>query len=169
MYVTGLLSPSPILISSHQDGKHGVIKIWSVSLLETKRICWLICRSWVDEWGGHTYHMLPPCLRWYTYIFYMWKQPILLYSVHCLMTRTRRYTSISWRAIIPFHVPPQDVMEEYRRTGRHTKHGMELVVEMLTTGYWPTQSSPKCRLPPQAVRCCDDFVEFYLQKHTVSW
>lgn len=61
----------------------------------------------------------------------------------------------------------QDVMEEYRRTGRHTNHGMELVVEMLTTGYWPTQSGPKCRLPLQAVRCCEDFEEFYLQKHTV--
>ena len=68
-----------------------------------------------------------------------------------------------------FHPNPfQDVMEEYRRTGRHTNHGMELVVEMLTTGYWPTQTSPKCRLPPQPVKCCDDFVEFYLQKHTVS-
>lgn len=58
-------------------------------------------------------------------------------------------------------------MEEYRKTGRHTKHGMELVVEMLTTGYWPTQSGPKCRLPEQVVECCKEFEEFYLHKHNV--
>lgn len=58
-------------------------------------------------------------------------------------------------------------MEEYRKTGRHTKHGMELVVEMLTTGYWPTQSGPKCSLPDQVVKCCKEFEEFYLHKHNV--
>eukprot|EP00903_Cladosiphon_okamuranus_P018135 g16689.t1 len=66
----------------------------------------------------------------------------------------------------------KDVMEEYRKTGRHTKHGLELVVEMLTTGYWPTQSGPKCSLPKQVVRCCKEFEEFYLQKHNgrkVTW
>ena len=59
------------------------------------------------------------------------------------------------------------MMEEYRKTGRHTNHGMELVVEMLTTGYWPAQSGPKCRLPKQVLRCCEDFEEFYLKNHTV--
>lgn len=59
-------------------------------------------------------------------------------------------------------------MEEYRKTGRHTKHGMELVVEMLTTGYWPTQSGPKCSLPKQVVKCCKEFEEFYHQMHNVS-
>lgn len=58
-------------------------------------------------------------------------------------------------------------MEEYRKTGRHARNGMELMVEMLTTGYWPTQNSPMCRLPAKAVKCCEDFEEFYLQKHTV--
>ena len=61
----------------------------------------------------------------------------------------------------------KDVMEEYRRTGRHHRHGMELSVEMLTTGYWPTQNGPKCRLPQVVLRCCEDFEEFYLKKHTV--
>ncbi|CAN0480878.1 unnamed protein product, partial [Laminaria digitata] len=58
-------------------------------------------------------------------------------------------------------------MEEYRRTGRHHRHGMELSVEMLTTGYWPTQNGPKCSLPQVVLRCCEDFEEFYLKKHTV--
>ena len=61
----------------------------------------------------------------------------------------------------------KDVMEEYRRTGRHHRHGMELSVEMLTTGYWPTQNGPKCRFPQLVLRCCEDFEEFYLKKHTV--
>ncbi|CAN0389097.1 unnamed protein product, partial [Discosporangium mesarthrocarpum] len=58
-------------------------------------------------------------------------------------------------------------MDLYRKTGKHQARGMELVVEVLTTGYWPTPSTHQCRLPPKVVRCCEDFEGFYLEKHTV--
>ena len=36
--------------------------------------------------------------------------------------------------------------------------GVDLVVRVLTTGFWPTQaSSPKCTVPPQAQHAFDCF------------
>lgn len=45
--------------------------------------------------------------------------------------------------------------------------GVDLVVRVLTTGFWPTQSSsPKCSIPPQAQHAFDCFKRFYLGCHS---
>lgn len=89
--------------------------------------------------------------------------------MHVCTTRCEGHLTSTWFLFcFCFFFLRQDVMEEYRKTGRHMNHGMELVVEMLTTGYWPAQSGPKCSLPKQVVKCCKEFEEFYLQKNTVS-
>lgn len=45
--------------------------------------------------------------------------------------------------------------------------GVDLVVRVLTTGFWPTQSSsPKCTIPPQAQNAFDCFKRFYLGNHS---
>ncbi|XP_068732101.1 cullin-3-like [Montipora capricornis] len=45
--------------------------------------------------------------------------------------------------------------------------GVDLVVRVLTTGFWPTQaSSPKCMIPPQAQHAFDCFKRFYLGCHS---
>lgn len=45
--------------------------------------------------------------------------------------------------------------------------GVDLVVRVLTTGFWPTQaSSPKCTVPPQAQHAFDCFKRFYLGCHS---
>lgn len=45
--------------------------------------------------------------------------------------------------------------------------GVDLVVRVLTTGFWPTQaSSPKCMIPPQAQNAFDCFKRFYLGCHS---
>lgn len=138
-----------------------VVCVEGVNGVTIRTVCFLLVCSVV----GTFYMGKTAC----SIVFHRMSRYIPLYLI--LSNDERVYEHLiplQYMAINLSHVPLQDVMEEYRRTGRHTKHGMELMVEMLTTGYWPTQSSPKCRLPPQAVRCCDDFVEFYLQKHTVS-
>lgn len=39
--------------------------------------------------------------------------------------------------------------------------GVDLVVRVLTTGFWPTQaSSPKCTVPPQAQHAFDCFKRY---------
>lgn len=43
--------------------------------------------------------------------------------------------------------------------------GIELEVNMLTMGYWPTQSVPPCTLPAPIQACCTGFEAFYLEKH----
>eukprot|EP01127_Copromyxa_protea_P005350 TRINITY_DN15293_c0_g1_i1.p1 TRINITY_DN15293_c0_g1~~TRINITY_DN15293_c0_g1_i1.p1 ORF type:complete len:736 (-),score=141.66 TRINITY_DN15293_c0_g1_i1:66-2273(-) len=43
--------------------------------------------------------------------------------------------------------------------------GVELNVHVLTTGFWPTQSSTVCNLPVEINRCCEEFKKYYLGKH----
>ena len=43
---------------------------------------------------------------------------------------------------------------------------IELQVQVLTTGSWPTQAACSCQLPREIERCCEDFNVFYLGKHT---
>ncbi|KAK4477614.1 hypothetical protein RD792_016852 [Penstemon davidsonii] len=40
-----------------------------------------------------------------------------------------------------------------------------LSVQILTTGCWPTQSSPSCSLPLEILKVCDKFKNFYLGTH----
>lgn len=43
--------------------------------------------------------------------------------------------------------------------------GIDLSVQVLTTGSWPTPPGARCALPPVLERCCEAFRAFYLQKH----
>jgi len=66
----------------------------------------------------------------------------------------------------------KDAMEEFRKAGVNKINGVELEVYMLTMGYWPSQGSTTCNLPPEIQACCAAFQEFYHQKHNgrkVSW
>ncbi len=42
---------------------------------------------------------------------------------------------------------------------------IDLQVQVLTTGSWPTQAICQCHLPRELERCCDDFRNFYLATH----
>mmetsp|Transcript_45047 Transcript_45047/g.107378 ORF Transcript_45047/g.107378 Transcript_45047/m.107378 type:complete len:745 (-) Transcript_45047:96-2330(-) len=42
---------------------------------------------------------------------------------------------------------------------------LDLSVKVLTTGYWPTQPSAPCQLPPVLDRACALFKRFYLAQH----
>jgi len=41
---------------------------------------------------------------------------------------------------------------------------IEINVNVLTAGYWPTQPA-SCSLPPQLSKCCTEFQKYYLSKH----
>merc|ERR1711865_1091544 len=43
--------------------------------------------------------------------------------------------------------------------------GIDLCVNVLTTGYWPTQNADALPLPPTVQSACGVFKEFYLKKH----
>ncbi|GAB2297208.1 hypothetical protein Dimus_031321 [Dionaea muscipula] len=50
--------------------------------------------------------------------------------------------------------------------------GPTLTVQVLTTGHWPTQSSPPCNLPSELLTLCEKFRSYYLGTHTgrrLSW
>merc|ERR1740117_814443 len=52
-------------------------------------------------------------------------------------------------------------------SGRRHDDSVDLMVHVLTTGFWPSvAAAQKCRLPPQIDRCCEMFKSFYLQKYT---
>ncbi len=49
---------------------------------------------------------------------------------------------------------------------------VELEVDVLTAGHWPSQNTPDCDLPEEIQKSIDHFTEFYLKKHTgrkLSW
>ncbi|KAK3025379.1 hypothetical protein RJ639_044919 [Escallonia herrerae] len=67
----------------------------------------------------------------------------------------------------------QDTMQ-----GFYTNHGAELgdsptlVVQVLTTGSWPTQPTVTCNLPAEMSALCEKFRSYYLGTHTgrrLSW
>eukprot|EP00727_Mastigamoeba_balamuthi_P013771 m51a1_g9016 putative cullin c (746) ;mRNA; r:171252-174367 len=43
---------------------------------------------------------------------------------------------------------------------------IELSVNVLTTGYWPTQAVTTCTLPPEILECCEVFRKFYMSNHS---
>jgi len=43
--------------------------------------------------------------------------------------------------------------------------GIDLSVYVLTTGFWPTQSTTNCNLPTEILKCCEVFKKFYLSNH----
>merc|ERR1711871_1429400 len=52
-----------------------------------------------------------------------------------------------------------DTQEGFRNAngGSSKVDGIELTVQVLTTGFWPTQVGAKCTLPPQILKCTDTF------------
>ena len=50
--------------------------------------------------------------------------------------------------------------------------GIELSVQVLTTGSWPTQQAVQCQVPKELQACCNAFEQFYLKTHSgrkLSW
>lgn len=60
-----------------------------------------------------------------------------------------------------------DNMEEFRRHNNGNKVGeVEFSIQVLTTGFWPTQNAAKCNLPFEIAKCTDYFTKFYMAQHT---
>jgi len=61
-------------------------------------------------------------------------------------------------------------MDEFKTHTQQSKinlYGVDLFVRVLTTGFWPTQSStPKCNIPQAPRMAFDIFRRFYLGKHS---
>jgi len=57
---------------------------------------------------------------------------------------------------------------EFQRSGESSAHGkpIDIEVDVLTNGYWPSHNVPPCTLPPQVQEAIDRFSKFYLEKHT---
>lgn len=62
----------------------------------------------------------------------------------------------------------RDTMQEFksRMASRGVELGLDLSVQVLTTGSWPTQAASKCNLPAQLEHCCREFGQFYLEHHS---
>jgi cullin 3 len=74
----------------------------------------------------------------------------------------------------------QDSYKSYKRNQESQQSGedsanfkpIEIEVDVLTNGYWPSQNVPACTLPPQVQDAIDRYTKFYLDKHTgrkLSW
>ncbi|KAL0336352.1 UNVERIFIED_CONTAM: Cullin-3A [Sesamum radiatum] len=67
----------------------------------------------------------------------------------------------------------QDTMQGfYAAHAAELGNGPTLVVQVLTTGSWPTQSSITCNLPAELSALCEKFRSYYLGTHTgrrLSW
>ncbi|KAI3808671.1 hypothetical protein L1987_24629 [Smallanthus sonchifolius] len=60
----------------------------------------------------------------------------------------------------------QDTMQGfYEAMGLSLANGPVLSVQVLTTGSWPTQSTPTCNLPPEILTVCNKFKTYYLGTH----
>lgn len=69
-----------------------------------------------------------------------------------------------------------DTMERFKSYIRNLQEnplkGIDLSVYVLTTGFWPTQSSTNCILPNEIQRCCEVFKKYYLSNHNgrrITW
>ncbi|XP_057777170.1 cullin-3A-like [Salvia miltiorrhiza] len=61
----------------------------------------------------------------------------------------------------------QDTMQGfYAACGAELGNGPTLVVQVLTTGSWPTQSTNTCNLPAELSALCEKFRSYYLGTHT---
>ncbi|KAK9152548.1 hypothetical protein Sjap_000028 [Stephania japonica] len=67
----------------------------------------------------------------------------------------------------------QDTMHGFHASqATNLGDGPTLVVQVLTTGSWPTQPSPTCNLPTEILGVCEKFRMYYLGTHTgrrLSW
>eukprot|EP01094_Clydonella_sp_ATCC50884_P028172 TRINITY_DN8371_c0_g1_i2.p1 TRINITY_DN8371_c0_g1~~TRINITY_DN8371_c0_g1_i2.p1 ORF type:complete len:738 (+),score=239.95 TRINITY_DN8371_c0_g1_i2:74-2287(+) len=51
-------------------------------------------------------------------------------------------------------------------TAAEALYGIELNVQVLTTGFWPTQSVSPCTFPPSVHHCVEVFTKYYLSKYS---
>ncbi|CAL1370617.1 unnamed protein product [Linum trigynum] len=66
----------------------------------------------------------------------------------------------------------QDTMQGFYASHPELGEGPTLVVQVLTTGSWPTQPSATCNLPSEMSALCEKFRSYYLGTHTgrrLSW
>uniref|UniRef100_A0A2P2MAG6 Cullin family profile domain-containing protein n=1 Tax=Rhizophora mucronata TaxID=61149 RepID=A0A2P2MAG6_RHIMU len=66
----------------------------------------------------------------------------------------------------------QDTMQGFYASHPELGDGPTLVVQVLTTGSWPTQPSVTCNLPTEMSALCEKFKSYYLGTHTgrrLSW
>jgi cullin 3 len=62
--------------------------------------------------------------------------------------------------------------QQARQAGGGVGKSVDIQVDVLTTGYWPSQNVPPCTLPAPVNEAIERFSEFYLEKHTgrkLSW
>mmetsp|Transcript_24421 Transcript_24421/g.53296 ORF Transcript_24421/g.53296 Transcript_24421/m.53296 type:complete len:740 (-) Transcript_24421:186-2405(-) len=59
----------------------------------------------------------------------------------------------------------RDTMKNFKAT-EPDLGGIDLQVQVLTTGSWPTQPGARCNLPAELEQCCEKFRTFYLSAHT---
>ncbi|GBF91645.1 hypothetical protein Rsub_03949 [Raphidocelis subcapitata] len=62
----------------------------------------------------------------------------------------------------------RDTLADFRSrlATKGTDLGLDLTVQVLTTGSWPTQGAAKCALPAEMERCCEEFRDYYLNAHS---
>ncbi|KAI5077363.1 hypothetical protein GOP47_0007187 [Adiantum capillus-veneris] len=62
----------------------------------------------------------------------------------------------------------KDTMQGFNAvvSNNDTSESPTLSVQVLTTGYWPTQSGAGCNLPTEILAVCDKFKTYYLSTHT---
>jgi len=69
----------------------------------------------------------------------------------------------------------RDMRDAYNNHKRNVERGpktIDIEVDVLTNGYWPSQSVKSCTLPHSVQEAIDRFSKFYLEKHTgrkLSW
>ncbi|XP_010552580.1 PREDICTED: cullin-3B-like [Tarenaya hassleriana] len=66
----------------------------------------------------------------------------------------------------------QDTMQGFHSSHPELSEGPTLVVQVLTTGSWPTQPTVPCNLPAEVSVLCEKFRSYYLGTHTgrrLSW
>lgn len=74
----------------------------------------------------------------------------------------------------------QDSYKAYKRNQTSQQQGetsdsgkpIDIEVDVLTNGYWPSQNIPACTLPKLVQEAIDRYTKFYLEKHTgrkLSW
>jgi len=74
----------------------------------------------------------------------------------------------------------QDSYKTYKRNQASQQQGettgsdkpIDIEVDVLTNGYWPSQNIPACTLPKLVQEAIDRYTKFYLEKHTgrkLSW
>lgn len=62
--------------------------------------------------------------------------------------------------------------QESEGEGPQGKKNVDIEVDVLTNGYWPSQNVPPCTLPQSIQDAIDAYCNFYLEKHTgrkLSW